>query len=471
MSQTSLARFVAVCVVLLGSVLARAQDLVGLYLTWQGDPTTTMTVNWVNLYPESSPKVFYRELATPAAPGTPAVPGLPAAPGTPVVPGLPAAPGTPAVPGLPAAPGTPAAPWRSVEAARTTIVPSSLQRLSVELTGLSPDTTYELVLEKQPSSPPVRGDNPVWRFRTMPAALTRPVRFVSGGDMMHSRTLLDPMNRVVAALDPDFAVWGGDLAYEDAIYAMRVVDFLQSWMRLATAADRRLIPVIPVIGNHEVKKGYGGTPRVDAPYFYGMFPLPEDRAYYALDFGTYLSFLVLDSGHTNAIDGPQVPWLAAALEARKGQTHIFPVYHYPAFGTAKAEAGKLAIDHPRSVMMQKSWVPLFEQFGVSAVFENDHHTFKRTHPLRDRKRDDATGITYLGDGAWGVAVRPILTPDAAWWLAKAEPRNHVWLTTLSPTLPPKFEALDAQSIPPAPPTPFDTYTPPTQRTPPTPPTP
>lgn len=427
--RTLVSQLLMLVVLVLTTAVAQGQDMAGVYLTWQRDPTTTMTVNWVNLYPESSDAVFYRPLA---------------------------------------AEGVEAAPWQQATAARTTITPSMLQRRTVELTGLSPDTTYELALEKAPAKP----NDPVFRFRTMPAAHTRPIRFVTGGDMMHSRELLDPSNRLAAALDPDFAVLGGDLAYEDGQRALRIVDFLQSWMQIALAKDRRLIPMVPVIGNHEVKQGYGGKIPDDAPYFYGLFPLPESRAYHTLDFGNYLTFLVLDSGHTNAIDGPQVGFIESALEARKGQTYVFPIYHYPAYGTAKSEPGKSVVDHPRSVMIQKSWCPLFEKYGVSAVFENDHHTFKRTHPIRNRQRDDATGITYVGDGAWGVAVRPVPAEGTAWWLAKAESRNHIWLVTLTPGQPPKLEAMDSKAgagtTRPVIPEPFDSYTPPTLRTPPMP---
>jgi hypothetical protein len=71
-------------------------------------------------------------------------------------------------------------------------------------------------------------------------------------------------------------------------------------------------------------------------------------------------------------------------------------------------------------------MPSWEKYGVTAVFENDHHNYKRTHRLRQHKRDDTNGILYLGDGAWGVATRTVPEPGTAWWLAKAEGRNHVW---------------------------------------------
>lgn len=394
---------------------AAAQDQVGLYLTWSRDPATTMTVNWVDVLADGPTEVYYRALPADAVERKPST--------RPV-----------------------AADAFSVAKVGpngvATLKPSVMIRRRVELTGLSPSTVYQFGIGKPPAT-----EAEGFRFRTLPATLDRPLRFVSGGDMMHSRELLDPMTKQAAAFAPDFAIFGGDLAYEDGRSSSRIADFLLSWRRLGVTPDGRLIPVVPVIGNHEVTKGYNGKIPDDAPFFYGLYDLPEGRAYHALDFGTYLSLIVLDSGHTNPIPGPQADWLRGALEARTGQTFVIPVYHYPAYGTTKAPApGKTSIDHPRSISIRENWVSLFERFGVTAVFENDHHNYKRTVPIRNHQRDDANGITYLGDGAWGVAVRTVPEPGTAWWLAKAEGRNHVWVVDLNPDGTSTYRAVDNKGV-------------------------
>jgi hypothetical protein len=383
----------ACLVVAFSANVARGQDLVGLYLTWTRDPSTTITINWVDLYPKNTNTLWYREVG--------------------------------------------GKDWKSGEAEHTVVEPSSLQRRCLALDGLKPDTLYEFGIGKRREKP-----EDGWTFRTMPGELNRPIRFVTGGDMMHSRALLDPMSAQVGKLDPDFALFGGDLAYENGVAASRVVDFLQSWKELGVAKDRRLIPVVACIGNHEVRGGYNGKVPVDAPYFYGLFSLPKGRAYYALDFGKYLSLVVLDSGHTNPVPGEQASWLGRALAQRAGQTFVFPCYHYPAYGTTKAPEGKLPIDAPRSIEIRQHWMPHFERFGVSAVFENDHHNYKRSHRLRNHRRDDDNGILYLGDGAWGVKTREVPKPEVGWWLAKAEPRNHVWIVDLRPDKTAMVRAMD-----------------------------
>jgi hypothetical protein len=45
-------------------------------------------------------------------------------------------------------------------------------------------------------------------------------------------------------------------------------------------------------------------------------------------------------------------------------------------------------------------VPLFERYGVKLAFEHHNHAFKRTYALLN-EQIDASGIVYIGDGAWG----------------------------------------------------------------------
>jgi acid phosphatase type 7 len=383
-------------------------------------------VNWVNLYPDQPATVSYRKLGDTE--------------------------------------------WLTADGKASAAAPSVLQVRTVEVTDLAPDTTYELVLGVPPAPKPVipeavtslvtpkkeeEADLPpkpyvvkdtrsTYRFRTMPAELTRPVRFVTGGDMMHTREFVDAMNKRAGSLDPDFAILGGDLAYENGMDVTRYIDWFQSWTKNAKGKGGRLIPMVVAIGNHEVRGGYRGKIPEDAPYFYGFFPLPENRSYYALDFGKYLSVIALDTGHTNPVAGEQAAWLGEALSTRGDQRYVFPVYHWPIYGTAKASGDKLPSEAKRSIEMRQQWVPHFERHGVTAIFENDHHNYKRTHPIRGHKRDDKNGIVYLGDGCWGVTPRTV--PKNAWYLAKAEPRRHLYHVTLPVKGPVLVEAMDAKGV-------------------------
>ena len=77
--------------------------------------------------------------------------------------------------------------------------------------------------------------------------------------------------------------------------------------------------------------------------------------------------------------------------------------------------------------IRKEWAPLFEQYRVDAVAEHDHHTFKRSYPLRGGVQVDTGGVVYFGDGAWGVHTRvPGGRPELVNWAA----RRHLWVVTL-----------------------------------------
>ena len=378
--------------------IASAEDLIGLFLSWQQDPTTTMTVTWVDIYAHSSPKILYRKYDGEKH--------------------------------------TSDTKWQTATAKLSTVGPTTLQLRRVELTGLEPGTRYEFGIGDKPKE--VRH---FWRFDTMPAKLTEPLKFVSGGDMMHNRAYVDDMNEEMQKLEPDFALLGGDIAYENGVDGTHWIDWLQSWTKHAVTKDKRLIPLVIAIGNHEVKGHYDGHAPEDAPYFYSLFALPENRSYYALDFGDYLSLVVLDSQHTNPIAGPQAKWLEQALSQRDDQQFLFACYHYPAYGTTKEPKGGLPIDAKHAVAIQQNWCPSFDRYGASAIFENDHHNYKRSHRIRNRERDDENGILYVGDGAWGVETRTV--PEKAWWLAKAEARNHLWQVELDPHGSFTLEAIDA----------------------------
>lgn len=300
----------------------------------------------------------------------------------------------------------------------------------VELTALSPDSNYELRFDPA---------GVVYRFRTLPRTLTREVRFASGGDI-GSGTWTETMNRVAASHDPDFVLWGGDLAYCDGAQARlgRWYEFFDSLKKSLVAADRRLIPVLVTTGNHEVAGGYVEAvvkaakkpyAREDddlrarvAPYFFGFFATPGQPGYGVVDFGDYLSIVLLDSGHLNPIGGLQAEWLDRTLAQRARVPFVFPSYHVPAFPTFRPLTDK------QSAGVREHWVPLFEKHRLPVVFENHDHNFKRTHPIRDGMIDPL-GVTYLGDGAWGVFVVGV-AKDERWFQAKTMPINHFYLVKL-----------------------------------------
>jgi len=289
---------------------------------------------------------------------------------------------------------------------------------SAKLSALRPATEYEFVIGglRQPAAVP-------YRFRTAPEQPDK-LCFVTGGDMFHRRELLDPMNRRAGLESPAFALLGGDLAYANGVKGPRWFEWLDSWAENARTPDGLLVPMVVAIGNHEVK-GVGYRPddppeRAQAKYFYPLFVDPDEpfQAQRTVDFGSWLSLVLLDSGHTQTVES-QVPFLRRALDERREVGRLFVCYHRPAWGTGVKDDA----EH-----IQRLWSPLFEEFQVDAVFENDHHVLKRSHPIRAGKVDEENGVPYLGDGSWGVDVRKIPAGklNERPWIATAKSLNHLW---------------------------------------------
>ncbi|TVP44074.1 MAG: metallophosphoesterase family protein [Gemmatimonadales bacterium] len=358
----------------------------GLLLTWQQDPLTTMTIDWHTGATSTPQEVRYRRVGASD---------------------------------WNAGPTPEEFPFPHVEDAR-------IHR--VELVGLEPGSLYEFNLSEG-------GRN--YRFRTMPQDLQRPVRFASGGDVRHEREMMERMNRVVTPYDPDFILWAGDLAYADGLpeRAYRWVDFLDVMMRTLITAEGRVIPVLAAPGNHEVRGGYYRNSdawepgpewqREFAPFYYALFAFPGHPGYGVLDFADYLSIVLLDTDHTGPMAGDQTEWLRTTLRDRTHVPHVFPTYHVPAYPSVRSPDGGV------STQVRETWSPLFEAFGVRVAFEAHDHAFKRTHPIRAGAVHPA-GVVYMGDGAWGVRNRIIGAShsEPAWYIDRALTDRHFSLVTL-----------------------------------------
>jgi hypothetical protein len=364
---------------------------VALYLSWQNDPTTTMTIQWHTEGDVPSPAVHYGALGG----GDLTVIGATSHP----------------------------------------MVFSDRIVHTVEVTGLEPDSEYRFRLANL-----VPGKNSsFYKFRTMPAEADRPIRFAAGGDVLHQAEWMAEVNRHAMRYDPDFIVWGGDLSYSDG--RPDRVDREYLFFRIMTetliADDGRVVPVLMGIGNHEIRGGYYWSQERGrdayrntdefrdsiAPYYYNLMAFPGHPGYRVLDFGNYMSLVFLDSDHSGPVEGAQTEWLRQELATRSHMQNIFPVYHVPAYPSVRDVAGGT------SQRIRQHWHPLFEQAGVRVAFENHDHAYKRTVPIL-REKEDPDGVVFIGDGAWGVGERAVHEAGATWYLEKSESIRHLILVTI-----------------------------------------
>ncbi|WP_291788148.1 metallophosphoesterase family protein [Cecembia sp.] len=297
----------------------------------------------------------------------------------------------------------------------------------VALHGLRQDTAYEIMFP---------GKEEIYYFRTMPGNLNeKSLKIAIGGDSMHRKEWFEKTNRMVTFFEPDFIIIGGDMAYENGLAENlgRIYDWFDAYSNSLVTADKRILPCVVAIGNHEVVGGYyGRNPGYEqtnsfrkriAPYFYSLFAFPGQPGYNVLDFGSYLSLIILDTEHSNPIVGVQTEWLAKTLKERENVLHRIPIYHVPAFPSVRNYEGQT------QTLVRENWVPIFEENGVRIAFENHDHAYKRTFPIRNLEVDQS-GIIYVGDGSWGVAEREIHEVDATWYLKKAQSVKAFTLLTL-----------------------------------------
>jgi len=343
-----------------------------LFLTWQRDPTTTMSVQWVG--PAGEAPDIYASAVPAAAYGT-----------------------TPAE--------TPH--WWAVHSKSHPFPLTDLRVYRAELTDLDPGTDYQFRLSTESAT---------HRFRTMPSKATDTFSFVSGGDCgvnPHAAAI----NALAAKQNPYFTVIGGDLAYDDGRSPQAMLAFIRNYSRHMIDSDGRMIPMLACIGNHEVVGGYGHS-RADSPLFLSLFDgMYHENTYASLDFGDYLSLMLLDTGHIAPIGGDQTDWLQQSLRERAHRPHVIAVNHVPAYPSYRAP------DDGTGAGNRKHWCPLFEKYGVDAVLEHHDHTFKRTHPLIDGVRDKY-GVPYLGDGSWGMLRAPN-APEKRPYLAAVGQAYHM----------------------------------------------
>ena len=207
---------------------------------------------------------------------------------------------------------------------------------------------------------PLAGADPRWAVPVPDDAKTLPkhLRFVTGGDMMHDRKRVDAMNKRAAELNPWFALLGGDLAYANgnSNEVGKWDDWLESWMlNCIRRRDGGLIPMVVAIGNHEVAGGTGKVPK-DAKYFYSLFPLPAKRSFYAMDIGDYLSLIVLDSDHTERVEGEQeLGWTRHSPERAGKVPLVYPCYHKPAYGDKPPADSNDSSKDPLAQKIIKHW--------------------------------------------------------------------------------------------------------------------
>lgn len=364
-------KFFIVCVFLLfKSALFSVEAL---YLTFAGDPSSSMAIHWLEKKKDKKTgAIWVRQLATDKE-------------------------------------------WKKSSAVQSELSDYLLSR--VVLQELKPDTDYEFRLEREKG---------IYRFRTLPATLSRPIKVALGGDAYEQLAPYQKMNSRVALYNPDFAILGGDTSYANTGTPMpRWVTFFNEWQKTMNTEEGRMIPLIATIGNHDISK--------KGSFFQDFFPYLDKGSYGKLPVAGIASFFLLDTGHINPIEGKQTEWLKKELP--KAAPYRFAIYHVAGYPSVYSPNRAV----PKTI--RSEWSPLFEDNRVIAAFEHHNHAFKKTYPIKNGKMDP-DGVVYLGDGCWSVPPRKAV--QDAWYLEKKGSINHFFLLTLLPGAGVEIKAIDIE---------------------------
>ncbi|OFZ21487.1 MAG: hypothetical protein A2X94_08240 [Bdellovibrionales bacterium GWB1_55_8] len=290
---------------------------------------------------------------------------------------------------------------------------------SAELKDLTPGATYFFAA----------GDADVGfsaerKFRTIPND-SSPLRFVVGGDMDVNESVPQLLQHA-AALEPQFALIGGDIARDNG----KISNFpkwdmwLKYWGEKMLTPQGFTVPMVLAVGNHEVDGLFGTRAFAQAPFFIGLFKQNGEKTYFTRTFGADTVVHVLDTGHIFSHGGKQRDWLFGQLTKHVSTKNRFALYHIPLYPSHRD------FNSMGSRKGRDQWLPLFDLFGLTAGFESHDHALKRTKMLQQGREVSAGGTVYFGDGAWGIHPR-VLSAARPWYVASSSATRHFWVVDVN----------------------------------------
>lgn len=265
------------------------------------------------------------------------------------------------------------------------------------LDNLEPATRYYITVESDGER---LGE---YSFITAPVD-DRPVLLFVGGDSRlgadrvednNARRRMNTVMRQLLEENPEVIALAHTADYTNRALWSQLYYWLKDHFEKTTTADKRLLPIFPSRGNHDMDIG-----------FEEMFwwPARQNDFYYTANLNENTALVILNT--EISINGNQRDWLENELKTlRPTKRWLGAMYHRPAYPSVRAyEDGEAR---------RRAWVPLFERYRLDLVASGHDHSMKRTVPILDVKADPR-GIVYIGDG--GLGVRPREVDPSRWYL-------------------------------------------------------
>jgi acid phosphatase type 7 len=267
---------------------------------------------------------------------------------------------------------------KTPELGRKETDPRVRRRQVVALAGLDPGSTYHYRVGG------VGGSSPTGRFRTAPVGDDSQFSFAVVGDSGSGGKGQLAVAALLERLRPDLVLHTGDVIYpagQERHYDRR---FFAPYRNLI-----KTVPLFPVLGNHDVRKGNGAA-------FLENFHPPlgspgSTKRYYSFDWGN-THFVALDSelyhGDRGSNPEEQRDFLERDLATTRKRWKVAFLHRSP-YGSSR---------HGGDERVREDLEPLFVKHGADLVFSGHDHVYERTVPI--------TGVTYVVSGGGGRRLYP-----------------------------------------------------------------
>lgn len=284
-----------------------------------------------------------------------------------------------------------------------------------KLQDLEPDTIYETKLKNH---------RDIHRFKTMPSDFIRNIKATMVSDQMNSeenfKTEGEQGFNTMHNNDIDVILIAGDGVHDNGLKHEAWTLFWEKYFQIERERNL-MLPFIYAFGNHDGRVNNedgtfksllwytGGARKKHVVFPYNFFSNLNDVGYGTVNISDYLSFVFLNSGHTEKIEGVQTTWLENTLQLNQGR-QIFPFLHvapYPAYSGYNSYNNKRVRDY---------WTPLFTEYGVKLAGCGHEHVHLVTKKVTGDNLD-VGGVVYTGHGhGMGNITRPNNIPPDTWYV-------------------------------------------------------